>query len=1079
MVSRAGLSLRASGVALLLVLGTLSTAAPAVAAVPAVAPAPDPWLDPSFGNQGTVRQHYAGELRARVAGSTRAPDGDLVLALEPAHVVWGCCNAEVGGWSLARLAADGTPRAGFGEGGLVQPVLSALPGTPDSFVPNNVAVDPSDRILLVGQQPLLGGGSRPVVMRRSGTGGVDNGFGTGGIAVPAKPSACPAGPDELSEVLPDAAGSMLVLGHCSGSGGFVLVVWRLLATGAADTAFGAQGMRQLTLPASVGSCCSLDAQRLADGRLVVGMGTNPAAVVRLLPNGAPDPSFGGGDGIALAGPAGGAARILALADGRVLFDHGYATVSRLLADGSVDTGYGDAAVAVPDPCGYPTMIDLAGTPERTVVATQCLQGLSLSALDATGQPDTDYGIRPTSVRSSDSSNVFYPGKMLLPDPAGLIVIGSDSQPGVRVERRGATGALDGSFGVSAGTHLAVHGRLFSLDGAAGVLDHHGRLVTAVSASNRGIADEGAVLFSRFLPDGGLDPSFGVGGTRLVESGGHAPGQSESIGEQHVLVAADDSVIDVAAWRNQDNNAYPSVHDSGLLLTRLTPLGAPDPAVGPGGSVLVPVADLSEAPLGGVSHGVGGTILVGLARQSDDGERAGVLRLTASGAIDTSYGAGGFVMVPDVARSGSPGVLTAGLPDGGVVLSWREFSTDGSSADDRVVARIGSSGARDSGFGTGGKVRQAAESEVLLAATESGKVLLAWTVRKHPAELADYAADIHVRRLTLTGQADPAFGSAGAMVIPTDAKVHTVASDKAEALAAAGERPLVLISHERGSTNTSGLVRVTARGHVDTSFGTAGTVVTGHATANLFSLGATVLVGDHGAATVISTTFGPRPGTPADLVVNRVVGSVIRLVAPASSTTLTGRAVFGWHGAAVQPPYRWERRTAGAQGKFGGWASSKPTASGKVTVKLTPGKTTCVRVRGANGAVSQPSCVTAPLTARSLKASKGWTTVHSTALYGHVGRRGTTRGSTLKLTGIIAHRLSLVATRCPGCGAVDVFWNGKRIKHVSLAGHVRHRLIIPLGLFSRATKGTLLFRVTTAGRPVVIEGVAAWRDDLAS
>jgi hypothetical protein len=177
------------------------------------------------------------------------------------------------------------------------------------------------------------------------------------------------------------------------------------------------------------------------------------------------------------------------------------------------------------------------------------------------------------------------------------------------------------------------------------------------------------------------------------------------------------------------------------------------------------------------------------------------------------------------------------------------------------------------------------------------------------------------------------------------------------------------------------------------------------------------------------------------------------------------------------PYRVERRTAPAASRFGAWAVSTPSTATRVTIRIAAGTTTCVRIRGANRVVSKPACVTAPIAATALRASAGWTTVRSPALYAGSARRAAARGASLQQVGVAARSLVLVATRCPGCGDVDVLWNGTRIAHVSLNGAARHRVVIPIARFGAARRGTVQIRVSTSGRPVTIEGLAAWRDDV--
>jgi hypothetical protein len=80
------------------------------------------------------------------------------------------------------------------------------------------------------------------------------------------------------------------------------------------------------------------------------------------------------------------------------------------------------------------------------------------------------------------------------------------------------------------------------------------------------------------------------------------------------------------------------------------------------------------------------------------------------------------------------------------------------------------------------------------------------------------------------------------------------------------------------------------------------------------------------------------------------------------------------------------------------------------------------------------------------------------------------------TGIVAERLYLVATKCPTCGRLAVSWNGNPIANVDLSSSTLKRSrIVPLTSWSSSHRGTLRATVTSSGKPVVIEGLAVFRD----
>jgi hypothetical protein len=69
-------------------------------------------------------------------------------------------------------------------------------------------------------------------------------------------------------------------------------------------------------------------------------------------------------------------------------------------------------------------------------------------------------------------------------------------------------------------------------------------------------------------------------------------------------------------------------------------------------------------------------------------------------------------------------------------------------------------------------------------------------------------------------------------------------------------------------------------------------------------------------------------------------------------------------------------------------------------------------------------------------------------------------------------VSLVATKCPTCGSVGVYFAGSKIATVSLAASVkRHGVVIPVKAFTSVRAGTIKIVITSAtGKIVRIDGL---------
>ena len=73
---------------------------------------------------------------------------------------------------------------------------------------------------------------------------------------------------------------------------------------------------------------------------------------------------------------------------------------------------------------------------------------------------------------------------------------------------------------------------------------------------------------------------------------------------------------------------------------------------------------------------------------------------------------------------------------------------------------------------------------------------------------------------------------------------------------------------------------------------------------------------------------------------------------------------------------------------------------------------------------------------------------------------------------MAHRIRVLAETCPTCGRVQVMWHGRVVAAFDLVTRTtQRRHLMPEIDLSVVSTGSLRIRVTTANRPVVIDGVA--------
>ncbi|TMA81131.1 MAG: hypothetical protein E6J77_17415, partial [Deltaproteobacteria bacterium] len=364
--------------------------------------------------------------------------------------------------------------------------------------------------------------------------------------------------------------------------------------------------------------------------------------------------------------------------------------------------------------------------------------------------------------------------------------------------------------------------------------------------------------------GGLDPSFGTGGTVTTDFGG---GETA-----FALVRQSDGKLVAAGW------SADAAGSADFALCRYDAEGKLDPAFGTGGLVLTDFGG-NRCAGGGrnarecQSHedcGKGGRcissydIAFALALQSDgklvaagerracvggehDGERCAVntdcsgnpagvclgdiavARYNTDGSVDLTFGSGGRVLTD---FDGDDAAFALAVqPDGKIVVAGTS-NGGGTGSLDFVLARYDSAGALDPTFGSGGKVLTdlGGNDEVFALLVQPDGRLVA-------AGVSDVAGsfDFALARYNPDGTLDATFGAAGQVV--TDFGPAFVGSDPSNcalpiadfhgadvafALALQPDGKLVAAGV---STGDFALARYNADGSLDTTFGTCGRVVT--------------------------------------------------------------------------------------------------------------------------------------------------------------------------------------------------------------------------------------------------------------
>ena len=411
----------------------------------------------------------------------------LTLSAAGKYVLAGSSDKDFG---VLRLNADGSPDTSFGTD------ARRIDDVGDQRAAGEgVALQPDGKIVAVGSNR----GAAIALLRFNPDGSPDSAFDGDGKA--------------LHPIGFSVSGNALALqedGKIIAAGGAIfttptivgqMAVIRCHPDGSLDQSFDSDGIVLQT----IGTFASAQAVLVQpDGKIVVaghnGDGQSNMFVVRLLPNGMPDPEFDQ-DGVVITNVgAASEARALALQpDGRIIVA-GFAAddflLVRYLPNGALDSSFdGDGVAFVQFGAGRDRCHAMALQPDgrivvggNTFVAGENKTRFAVARLQSNGAPDLSFAggfgkvVGPAFGEHGDSANAI----VLQPD--GRIVIAGKSTRGDRsvddfaVVRLNSDGTLDTSVGndgklvfdLSAGNHDVANGA---------VLDAAGRVVLAGTAGN--------------------------------------------------------------------------------------------------------------------------------------------------------------------------------------------------------------------------------------------------------------------------------------------------------------------------------------------------------------------------------------------------------------------------------------------------------------------------------------------------------------------------------------------------------------------------------------------------------------------
>lgn len=381
-----------------------------------------------------------------------------------------------------------------------------------------------------------------------------------------------------------------------------------------------------------------------------------------------------------------------------------------------------------------------------VLAVGLVAGSSpLTTRAAQGDLDVSFGTGGV-VETSAGNGRSAAHSIAVQNDGKIVAVGAASSGGFLIVRLNPDGTPDASFG-TAGKVTSDVG-LFGVANAV-ALQVDRRIVVAGTTAPGGYCCQIAV--ARYNPDGSLDTGFDGDGKLTTYVGGITSAYG-------VAVDADGRIVVIGS-------TYNPIGPSGVLVVRYNANGSLDTGFGVGGKVITDLGGSSSTGEAVALRSDGMIIVAGAGGPSSD---FAVLRYTASGALDPTFGSagvvltdfGGFDAAHDVALDSVGRIVAAGR-------GHERFA----------VARYSADGAPDLSFGIAGKVTTQFYAENIeearaVAIQADGKIIAGG------AAFHNYSRDFAIARYMPDGTLDPSFGVAGEVTTHLGDRVQDAIEDLA-------------------------------------------------------------------------------------------------------------------------------------------------------------------------------------------------------------------------------------------------------------------------------------------------------------
>ena len=392
-------------------------------------------LDPAWGNGGIVITSFANLGTPETPQVLHTQADGKVIATGYARDSSGAIVTSF----IARYNPNGTLDSSFGIGGKVLAPLNVG----EYFYVS--ALQPDGKIVAAGYKQ-IDGDRDFTVARYNSNGTLDAAFGAGGKVVTTVGSSV----DEINDLLLQPDGKIIAVGHSFvTNNGFDFAVVRYNPAGTLDTTFGTGGKVVIGITSGDDIVDDPSALLQPDGKIVVGgyggVSNTDFELVRLLPNGTLDASFGVGGKVitALSGNDDSLYDLALQPDGKIIAV-GHANYSGNLNDstalvrynpnGSLDTTFAaNGLLTVPLSSGYYVGNSVAVQPNGKILAfgfgnvgTSGAVGFAVARYNADGSPDTSFGTGGRVITKIGANDFSYGFAIALQPNGKIIAAGSTS-----------------------------------------------------------------------------------------------------------------------------------------------------------------------------------------------------------------------------------------------------------------------------------------------------------------------------------------------------------------------------------------------------------------------------------------------------------------------------------------------------------------------------------------------------------------------------------------------------------------------------------------------------------------------------